>query len=701
MSPTRAPGEQARDVDALERLHAIALGFFGAEGPQAILEQILDAAIALSEADFGNLQVVNRDDGNLRIVAARGFSDAWLAFWSHRAPFTGAGTTAFAAGERLIVEDVSTSPIFSGTEALAVQLEAGVRAVQATPLCARSGAVVGVLCTHYREPHRPPEHVLRYIDLLARQAADIIEHLERDATLRRSEAKARSILETSSDAIIAIDEARRVREWNRRAEKMFGYSRDEALGMQLERLLPDSERAAHAAHVAEFASSAEGERPMDHRDALGVRKDGQIFPISATISKLEVNGERLMTVSVRDATESKRLEVEQRLLADVGAALGTANTDAALQGLAESVIAIFADLAVIFTLDEAGTLHRACSRSRDPALASSAESMLALTGSAGSENPIWEAFREQRPVVRRLDSGYHDAAPQALALPIGVGTKCRGVLGLARTSRAFDAEDMRLAEEVGRRASLYLENARLYRAAQNAVELRDEVLETVAHDLGNWLAAILLQLSSMRRPQQLPERRSLKSVEAIEEAAKHMYRLVQDLLEVARLESGHVKLSRAPVSPASLLTRAVELQPAPVGAPAVELRVETAGELPEVWVDADRVLQVLANLIGNAVKFTARGTITVAASVGQDEVVVSVKDTGSGIAPEDVPHLFDRFWQARRARSDGAGLGLAIARRLVELHGGRIGVESTLGAGSTFAFTLPLARHGGSVPAPT
>lgn len=173
-----------------------------------------------------------------------------------------------------------------------------------------------------------------------------------------------------------------------------------------------------------------------------------------------------------------------------------------------------------------------------------------------------------------------------------------------------------------------------------------------------------------------------------------MQRLVRDLLEVARLESGHVELARARVSPARLLAQALELQRT-AGASSVELRLELDEDLPEVWADGDRVLQILANLLGNAVKFTSRGWIALAAKAGEHEVQISVRDSGSGISPEDVPRLFDRFWQARRANANGAGLGLAIAKRLVELHGGRIWAQSTVGEGSTFSFTLPVARSGG------
>ena len=125
----------------------------------------------------------------------------------------------------------------------------------------------------------------------------------------------------------------------------------------------------------------------------------------------------------------------------------------------------------------------------------------------------------------------------------------------------------------------------------------------------------------------------------------------------------------------------------------VELRVDVASDVPEVWGDHDRLLQVFENLIGNAIKFTAAGgRITVGAASKDHEVVFWVADNGCGIAPDALPHVFDRFWQATRGDRRGAGLGLPIVKGIVEAHGGHVWVESTLGQGSTFFFSIPKSR---------
>ena len=226
----------------------------------------------------------------------------------------------------------------------------------------------------------------------------------------------------------------------------------------------------------------------------------------------------------------------------------------------------------------------------------------------------------------------------------------------------------------------------------HATQLRDQVLGVVAHDLRNPLSAILLQIWALRRHGAEPERRSVKPAEVIERAARRMNRLIQDLLDVAVMESGQLTIERARLSARELIVEAVDMQRPLASSSSLELRVDVDRDLPDVWGDRDRLLQVFENLIGNAIKFTkAGGCITVGAASRDHEVVFRVADTGSGIAPENLPHVFDRFWQATRAGRHGAGLGLPITKGIVEAHGGRIWVESAAGSGSTFFFTIPTA----------
>jgi signal transduction histidine kinase len=169
-----------------------------------------------------------------------------------------------------------------------------------------------------------------------------------------------------------------------------------------------------------------------------------------------------------------------------------------------------------------------------------------------------------------------------------------------------------------------------------------------------------------------------------------MNRLIEDLLDVALMEAGQLTIERAQLSASGLVVEAVEMQRPLASSSSIELRVEVDPDVPDVLGDRDRLLQVFENLIGNAIKFTnAGGRITAGAASRDEDVVFRVADTGCGIASENLPRVFDRFWQATRAGRQGAGLGLAITKGIVEAHGGRIWVESTAGSGSTFFFAIP------------
>jgi signal transduction histidine kinase len=279
-----------------------------------------------------------------------------------------------------------------------------------------------------------------------------------------------------------------------------------------------------------------------------------------------------------------------------------------------------------------------------------------------------------------------------MALPLLARERLLGGLLLisSDSTRRYGARDLALAKELADRAALAIDNARLYETARRATHVRDEVLGVVAHDLRNPLSAIsmqtalLLQAAGPDGPRQ--------HMEAIERAANRMNRLIQDLLDVTSMDAGRLSVEQKRVSARKILSEAMEAQEPLASAASLTLQLDVAPELPDVWADRDRLLQVFENLFGNAVKFTGGGgAITLGATPRGNEVLFRVTDTGAGIAPADVPHVFDRFWQARTRGRHGAGLGLAIVKGIVEAQGGRIWVESTPGEGSTFFFTIPAA----------
>lgn len=545
------------------------------------------------------------------------------------------------------------------------------------------------------------------------QIEDITERKRLEDRLRLAEATSSGILSISADAIVSVDEDQRITLFNAGAEKIFGYSRAEVLGASLDLLLPERLRAIHRQHVKTFATGSTVARQMTERGRviLGLRKNGDEFPADATISKLDVGGKTVLTVALRDITEQKRLENEQRFLAEAGLVLATSfDYEEMLTRVAVLAVRDLADLCIVDVVEDDQELRRLKVASRDPSKAWLCELLTRIPRDRRRPHLMQAVLETRRPVFMQRPSAetiaslaqseeHHRALRAAeirsmVAVPFVARERLLGAIAFVSStaSRVYGPDDARLAEELARRAALSIENARLYREARRATQARDDILGIVAHDLRNPLNSVLMQARLLRVRRAEPERPSQKPAEVIERAATRMNRLIQDLLDVTRMEAGRLSVEQARVPVQQIVSEAVEAQKPLAMAASLELRLEAAPDLPEVWADRDRLLQVFENLIGNALKFTKPGGhITVGAALREGEVLFGVTDTGSGIPAEDVPHLFDRFWQARKAERRGAGLGLAIVKGLIEAHHGRIWVESRPGQGSTFFFTLPTA----------
>ena len=232
-----------------------------------------------------------------------------------------------------------------------------------------------------------------------------------------------------------------------------------------------------------------------------------------------------------------------------------------------------------------------------------------------------------------------------------------------------------------------VERQRLVDAAQRATAARDVVLGVVAHDLRNPLSTIKMCAAALGAAPEPAQAAELSGV--VRHAADWMERIIRDLLDVTAIEAGRLTVDRAPLDPTAVIERARE-QFAPLAAErGLTLVADAAPGLPSIHADDERLLQALGNLLGNALKFTPRGgTVWLTATDVPRGVRFAVRDSGPGIAPEHLPHLFDRFWQARETRRAGAGLGLAIAQGIVQAHGGAIAVRTAPGEGAEFHFTL-------------
>jgi signal transduction histidine kinase len=262
--------------------------------------------------------------------------------------------------------------------------------------------------------------------------------------------------------------------------------------------------------------------------------------------------------------------------------------------------------------------------------------------------------------------------------------------------RQQNIELLRVLDDLKNKADALERTAASERAARSeaeaAVATREELLAVVSHDLRNPLSVIVNCASLLQRTtiNGNEEERVHKSAQTIRRSADQMNRLIADLLDLAQIQAGKLTVEQKPQDVAGLIRDCVEML-RPLAA-TKDLKGMTSAGL-RVRCDRERVLQILSNLVGNAIKFTPEGgSISIEAEVTGNEARFFVRDTGQGISEEELPHIFDRFWQGRRKNHAGIGLGLSIVKGLVEAHGGRLWVESKLDAGTTFFFTLSLAE---------
>ena len=303
----------------------------------------------------------------------------------------------------------------------------------------------------------------------------------------------------------------------------------------------------------------------------------------------------------------------------------------------------------------------------------------------------WTGGREILEQIRRL------AGRSLMIVPLLAGDDSIGVLtfGSTRTDRFYHRQDLTLARELARSASLAIQNARLYRKAEQAIAARDEVLGVVSHDLRNPVNRVRMAAELMTESYDLPNGAE-RTAAMIVRASDEMNRLIGDLLDVTRIEAGRLSIEAALTPLDELLDRLEEAHAPAAGQKGLTWEVDREQEPVTLHVDEDRILQALGNLVGNAIKFTPEGgTVRVTTRRIPEAVRIGVADNGPGMDEDQLAHVFDRFYQTRSGDRRGAGLGLAIARGIIEAHAGRIDMESELGAGTTAWMELPLAPDPG------
>jgi PAS domain S-box-containing protein len=601
----------------------------------------------------------------------------------------------------------------------------GVRSAAFVPVFVQSDwwGVLGLTDDDHDREWEPAE-----IDALSAAAATLGGAIFRHRTEERlleSEERFRQLSDAAAEGVVIHDRGI-VLAANQSLARIFGYELSEMIGLNILDVLLTTESRDNIIRHMRTGS-------FERYEVSGHRRDGTAVTVEVTGRSMMYGGKRVRVGTVYDITErkqgedaSRRLIAEQALraaaelaerrasfLAEASRVLGTSfDYQTTLSALARLAIPDFADYCTVDMVGEGGVLDRIGVAHIDPLKEAPLKDLSrfwtaliereqhvaqVMDGASVLLSDITDAMLESASANEEMAAIIEQLKPRSMiGVPLRVGGKVSGSLILcwSESGRRYTQDDVPLIEELARRASLAVDNARLFHEATLATRARDEMLSVVAHDLRNPLNTIFMGSTAMI--EDIAEADSVigKHARIVKRAAERMNRLIQDLLDIRRTESGTLSVDLRDESVTALMNEAMEMLRPLATTASLELRSEIAEGVTTISADSARILQVLSNLVGNAIKFTPRGGhITVRAEPLGDEVRFGVSDSGPGIPPDEVPHIFGRFWQANRKDRRGIGLGLAIAKGIVEVHGGRIWVESTLGNGSNFYFTVPVSRR--------
>jgi PAS domain S-box-containing protein len=596
------------------------------------------------------------------------------------APGKGLPGRVWSSRHPVWIRDVQKDPNFPRLPQAA---EAGLHGALGIPISIR-GQCLGVIEFLCHEVRDVEEDNFRMLASLGEQLGLFLHRKRAEEALAESEARKRAILEAALDCIITIDQEGKVVEWNPAAEKTFGYRREQAVGREMaEIIIPPSSRESHRRGLARYLETGEGPVLGQRLELPAMRSDGSFFPAELTIVPILLTGRRLFTGYLRDITERKRAEEEilqQRewlevTLSSIGDAVMATDTGGRLtfmNSVAETLTGWNREDAVGKPLDE--VFHIVHEETREPV-----------------ETPVSKVLREGG--VQGL------ANLSVLIAKDGVERPIDDCAAPIRDRAGTSLGVVLIFHDVSERRELERELTERAQKLSEADRRKDEFLAMLAHELRNPLAPVRNALHILRLmgsdPQRVEEVR-----EIMDRQVQHLGRLVDDLLDVSRITRGKIALHHERLDWARLIRLGVADRRSTLEEAGLQLTLE-APEVP-VWVNADptRMAQVLDNLLDNARKFTGRSgevSVRLTAPASSEEAVLTVSDTGVGIEPGMIQRLFEPFVQADNSldRSRGGlGLGLALVKGLVELHGGTVLARSDgIGSGATITVRLPREKE--------
>jgi PAS domain S-box-containing protein len=500
---------------------------------------------------------------------------------------------------------------------------------------------------------------------------DVTDQWMANSELAKTASLLRATLEATADGILVVDPHGKITARNQRFSKLWGLPEslatceDDTLLDFVTSQLEDS--TAFLQRVRELYST-----PLAESFDILRFKDGRVFERYSIPEK--IGSEVLGRVwSFRDVTERERLLRRAEFLADAGRLLASLDIERALEAVAQLAVPYMGDGCAVDLLTDVGGARRLFVVERDANLPIRTE--------------IPRAVLAGHSLVHTVGSLSY------MSVPLPGRSTLFGVLTLvAGRDRHYGAADLDLADELARRTALAIENAQLYRAAQEALRVREDFLSIAAHEIRGPITSLHLSIQALRKSP--PTSRVMgRLLDVIERDDRQLIRLVDELLDVTRIRGGRLHFDLEHVDLAEI-TREVTARLGPdLARSGSSLSVETRGDLVGLW-DRTRLDQVVTNLVSNAVKYGLGKPIEVTTDGDDERATLVVRDHGIGIDPKAKDRIFDPFARAVSVRNyGGLGLGLYIVRTIVDAFGGTVKVDSTPQAGSTFTVVLPRVTH--------
>jgi PAS domain S-box-containing protein len=504
------------------------------------------------------------------------------------------------------------------------------------------------------------------------------------------------------DAVIGADEQGRICFANRAASQLLGWRADELHGRPLTSIMPPRMRVVHEAGFRRYVTTHHP-RIMGHPIRVpALRRDGTELDLELTLSTTPAGeGHEIIIGTLRDLSDRVELERQvrvgryMRVTTEAAAYLTSVlDVDRVLWVAVETIVEQFeAALARIWLKDEDPTIL--CLRASAGLSRRVEESPRLHINIATHPFKIGVVARTRRPFTKNDLTGdpqfdqewvKREGLAAAAALPLLSAGDLQGVL-VAFFRRFLDDDTFEALAMLGALVATAVNNATLYHRAQSALWTRDEVLRVVSHDLRAPLTTVEMVTTVLLQKVEGDEDRAM--ILRIKRAGERMNVLIADLLDESALEAGRLRMEPREQAVGPLVSEAIEVMRPLAEAKSIRLTADVDAPSVAVVCDRARIIQVFSNLVGNALKFTGEGGAVTVHVFGDDGCVkFAVTDTGCGIAPDKLAYVFDRYWRGPGSVA-GVGLGLAIAKGIVEAHHGAIHAESTLGAGSTFIFDLP------------